>query len=148
MDEVVHGSEHRMVARGNTTSFPSPWQDLLTQLSETAKLEELGRSVSSPRTGEELTHVVSILLNTSNAKEDGDKHVTRFIHQAMVRRSAVMKLIVTMKRRGHRAYKNIDMDAVIAKSAAVPEHDVPLEIIRCLPLDDLQTKMDLQDNNN
>ena len=32
MDEVVHGNEHRMAARGNATSFPLPWQDSLKQL--------------------------------------------------------------------------------------------------------------------
>ena len=80
MDEVVHGNEHRMAARGNTTSFALPWQDLLTQLSETAKLEELGKSVSLPRTGAELIHVVSILLQTSNAKDYADNNVARFIH--------------------------------------------------------------------
>ena len=61
----------------------------------------------------------------------------------MVRWSVVVNRFETMRRRGHRAYKNIDMDAVIAKSAAVPEHDVPLEIITLLPLDDLQKKIGL-----
>ena len=75
MDEVVHANEHRMAARGNATSFPLPWQDLWTQFSETAKLEELGKSVSLPRIGEELIHVVSILLKTSNAKDDADNNV-------------------------------------------------------------------------
>ena len=90
MDEFVHGNEHRMAARGNATSFPLPWQDLLKQLTEGATMEELGRSASLPRTGEELAHVVSILLKTSNAKDDADKHMPRFIHQAMVRRSVVV----------------------------------------------------------
>ena len=62
IDEVVHGNEHRMAARGNATSFPLPWQDLLTQLSETAKLEGLGKSVSLRRTGEELMHFVLMLF--------------------------------------------------------------------------------------
>ena len=61
MDEFVHGNEHQMAARGNATSFPLPRQDLLKQLTDSAKMEELGRSASLPRTGQELTHVVSIL---------------------------------------------------------------------------------------
>ena len=85
-------------------------------------------------------------MKTSNAKEDADNNVARFIDQAMVRRSVVVKLIEARKRRGHRAYKNIDMDAVIAKSAALPEHDVPPEIIRLLSLDALQNKIDLHQN--
>ena len=62
MDEVVHGNEHRMFARGNATSFPLPWQDLLKQLTDGAKMEELGRSASLPRPSQEFTHVVSIVL--------------------------------------------------------------------------------------
>ena len=119
MDEFVHGNEHRMAARGNATSFPLPWQDLLKQFTEGAKMEEVGRSASLPRTGEELAHVVSFLLKTSNAEDDADRHMARCIHQAMERRSVVVRLIETMKRRGHRAYKHIDMKEVIAKFAAL-----------------------------
>ena len=61
--------------------------------------------------------------------------MARFIHQAIVRRSVVAKLIETMQKRGHRAYKYIDMNEVTAKSAAVPEHDVLPEIVTLLPLD-------------
>ena len=55
----------------------------------------------------------------------------------MVQRSVVVKLIETMKKRGHRAYTNIDMNEVIATFAALHENDVPPEIIRMLPVDDL-----------
>ena len=144
MAEFVHDNEHRMAARGNATSFPLLWQDLLKQLTEGAKIEELGRSASSPRTGEELAHVVSMFVKTSNAKDDADKHMARFIHQDMVRRSVVVKLIETMKRKGHRAYNNIDMNEVIAKSVALPEKHVPPEIIRLLPEDDLLSKIEVQ----
>ena len=34
MVEFVRGNEHRMVARGNATLFPLPWQDLLKQLTD------------------------------------------------------------------------------------------------------------------
>ena len=98
MDEIVHGNAHRMAARGNSTSFPLPWQDLLKQLTEGAKMEELGRSASLPRTGQELTHVVSIHMKTSGAHDDADVIVARFIHQAMVRRSVVVRLIETMNK--------------------------------------------------
>ena len=59
MDELVHENEHRMAARGNATSFPLPWQDLLKQLIDGAAIVELGRSVSLPRTVQELIHVDS-----------------------------------------------------------------------------------------
>ena len=42
MDEFVHGHEHRIAARGNATSFPLPWPDLLKQLTDGAAMEELG----------------------------------------------------------------------------------------------------------
>ena len=70
--------------------------------------------------------------------------MARFIHQAMVRRSVVVKLIETMKKRGHRAYKHIEMNDDIAKDSALPERDVPPEIVRLLPLDDLQDKIEVQ----
>ena len=60
-------------------------------------MEELGRSASLPRTGEELAHVVSFVLKTSDAKDDADNNMARLIHQAMVRRSVVVKLIETTK---------------------------------------------------
>ena len=138
MDEFVHKNEHRIAARGNVTSFPLPWQDLLKPLTDGEAMGELGRSASLPRTCQELTHVVSTPSKTSNARDDADANMARFIYQAMVRRSVVVKLIETMKKRGHRAYKNIDMNEVIVKSAALPKYDVPPEILRLLPLDELQ----------
>ena len=70
--------------------------------------------------------------------------MARFINQAMARRSVVVMLIEIMKTRGHRAYKHIDMIEVIAKASAIPEHDVPPEIVRLLPLDKLQNKIEVQ----
>ena len=103
-----------MAARGNATSFPLPWQDLIQQLHDGDAMETLGQSASLPRTGTELTHVVSILLNTSMG-DDSEKNMSRFIHQALVRRHVVNKLIETMKRRGHRAYKHVNIDNVRRK---------------------------------
>ena len=83
-------------------------------------------------------------VKTSNAKNDADKNTASFIHQAMVRRSVVVKLIETMKRKVHRAYKHIVRNEVIAKSAALPENDVPPEMIRLLQEDDLLEKIEVQ----
>ena len=52
MDEFVHGSEHRMAARGNATSFPLPWQDVLKRLTDGENMEEFGRSASLVLTGQ------------------------------------------------------------------------------------------------
>ena len=100
MDEFVHGNKHRMAARGNATSFPLAWQDLLKQLTDGETMEELGRSASLPRNCQELTHVVSICFEktrTSTAHNDADVSMARFIHQAMVRRSVAVELIETMQ---------------------------------------------------
>ena len=64
--------------------------------------------------------------------------IARFIHQAMLRRSVVVKIMETMKRRGHRAYTIIDMSEVITKACELFEHHIPPAIIRLLTLDDLQ----------
>ena len=54
-DQEVHMQRHRMGARGNATSFPLPWQDLLMQLKGEPDL---------PHTGETLSEFVSVLLKT------------------------------------------------------------------------------------
>ena len=41
-------------------------------------------------------------------------------------------------------YNHIDMNEVIARASALPEHDVPPEIVRLLPLDKLQDKLEVQ----
>ena len=106
-------------------------------------MEALGQSASLPRTGTELTHVVLVLLKTS-VGDDSEKSMSRFIHQALVRRHVVIKLIETVKTRGHSAYKHIDMDHVREKAEGLPENGVPPEMIRLLPDDDLQDKIQPQ----
>ena len=49
-----------------------------------------------------------------------------------------------MQERGHRAYKHVDMDQVERNARALPENVVPPEIIRLLPLDELQDKIQMQ----
>ena len=109
-DSVMHMARHRMGARGNATTFPMPWQEIMRALSEPLVL---------PRTGEELANVVSVILKTS---DEGDpREMSRFIHQATVRRSVVVKLIADAKARGHYAYRDIDMDAVRRRAKDLPE---------------------------
>ena len=127
---------HRVAARGSATSFPLPWQDLLVQLESNDDANDAGAGPDLPRSGEELSNFVSILLNTSD-EGDTKESLSKFIHQALVRRDVVVGLIEKAKRRGHRAYKNIDMTRVRAKAAAtLPENDVPPEIQKLIPYDD------------
>ena len=133
-DERVHANQYRMAARGNATSFPLPWQTLLQHLHTGDNVEELGDVVELPRAGEVFTHVVSVLLKTSDA-DDSETFSARLIHQAMVRRDVVVKLIASTKRRGHRAYRHVCMDAVKHRAQQLPTEGVAPESIRLLPLD-------------
>ena len=72
MDETHNANKHRMADRGNATSFPLPWEDLLKQLQDGEEMAKLGKQVSLPRTGTELANVVSVLLKTA-AGDDTEK---------------------------------------------------------------------------
>ena len=63
-----------------------------------------------------------------------------------MRRDVVVKLIEEMVRRGHSAYKDVDIRAVQDRAIALPEDDIPPEIIRMLPADNSHDK--LQPNKN
>ena len=140
LNQGVHANVRRMACRGNGTSFPLPWHDLLKQLKNGEQ-----QSVSLPRVGAELADTVSILLKTAGGGAD-EKSSARLIHQARVRRSVVVALIEEMQRRGHRAYKHVDMTEVRERAGSLPEDDVPPEIIRMLPIDGAHEK--LQPNKN
>lgn len=107
LDQDHNANTHRMAARGNATSFPLPWEDLLKQLQDGDKMAELGEQISLPRTGKELGDIVSILLKTA-AGDDTEHAIAKLIHQCTVRRDVVVKLIETMEERGHRAYKHVE----------------------------------------
>jgi heterodisulfide reductase subunit C len=49
-----------------------------------------------------------------------------------------------MKQRGHRAYAHVDMEKVKHNAQSLPTKNIPPEIIRYLPLDDLQDKIKMQ----
>ena len=123
-DSKVHMSRHRMGARGNATTFPIPWQDIMTSLDDRPSL---------PRTGEELADVVSVILKTSD--EDSPEGMARFIHQALVRRHVVIRLIEGAKRRGHIGYAHVDLEAVRRKAEQLPENGVPGEVLRMVAHD-------------
>eukprot|EP00972_Heterocapsa_arctica_P065871 9720888-Heterocapsa_arctica.AAC.1 len=54
-DTTVHMQRHRVGARGNATSFPMPWQDLLVQLQNLeAEGGEPAVAPDLPRTGRQL----------------------------------------------------------------------------------------------
>ena len=116
-----------MACRGNATSFPLPWQDLLVQLKNNDHAVATKDNVLLPRAGSELGNVVSILLKTAGTDCD-DASTARLIHQARVRRSVVIDLLEEMKNRGHRAYDHVDMHIVRRRAIeGLPADDVPPE---------------------
>ena len=138
----MHMQRHRVGARGNATTFPLPWQAVLAELQRLDEEGEEGVSPRLPRTGEDLKYVVQVLLKTSDEeKRDNLKH---FIHQAHVNRTKVVRCILRMKARGHRAFANIDAEDVAARARALPENGVPPELLHLLPNDNTLDKIQVQ----
>ena len=86
--------------------------------------------VAFPRTGDDLANVVSGLLKQTADATESDNDLARVVHQAMVRRDVVVKLIASTKRRGHRAHRHVIMDDVERRAQALPKDGVPPEIIK------------------
>ena len=61
-DAHAHANQYRMAARGNATSFPLPWHDLLQQLQAGDDQADPSNLVALPRTGDDLANVVSVLF--------------------------------------------------------------------------------------
>lgn len=86
MDEQVHMARHRFGARGNSLTFPLPWEEILRTLQEHMEEDEAATAV--PRSGVELASVVRILLKTNKRGRTTEEDVQSLIHQATVRREA------------------------------------------------------------
>ena len=143
LDSTTHMHRHRVGARGNATTFLLPWE---TVLSEMQRLDDQaaanGEAPDLPRTGKDLRYVVQVLLKTSDEnKRDDLKH---FVHQAKVNRAKVIRCILGMKQRGHRAYVHLDMKKVDEKARQLPENGVPPELITLLPNDNAYDKLRAQ----
>ena len=115
----------------------------MSQLKSNEHAAVTKQSVPLPRVGSDLA--MSILLKAAGGNEE-NKASARLIHQARVRRDVVVELIEEMKRRGHRAYKHVDMHMVQDRARMLPEDDIPPEIIRMLPFDGAHDQ--LQPNKN
>ena len=92
-------------------------------------------------------HVAQVPLKTNDDTKDKDV-LSRFIHQARVRREVVVKNIIAGKARGHRAYVNVDEAKVVAKAKQLPEGGVPPGILRLLPDDNSISKLQVQKNSD
>ena len=130
LDQDAFMPRQRLVARGNATTFPLAWEDILQHL-EAAEAGPL----ALPRTGVELAETVSVVLKTMHASNDAEG-LGKVIHQARVRRAVVLQLLQEAKTRGHPAYKHLNMLEASTRAQTLPEDGIPDEIIAVLPYDD------------
>lgn len=95
LNTTAHMHRRRVGARGNATTFPMLRHPILAEL---MKLDQDGASGKFPellRTGEDLKHVLQVLLKTND--EDERDNLKHLIHQARVRRHVVVNLIPHLK---------------------------------------------------
>ena len=141
-DSTLHMQQHRVGARGNATTFMLPWESLLSELQRLDAEAQQEAAPDLPRTGKDLKYAVQVLLKTND--EEKRASLKNFIHQAQVNREKVVRCILAMKRRGHRAYVNVREDALRKKALQLPEQGVPPELISLLPNDNSFEKLRMQ----
>ena len=128
-------NRHRLCAKGNATTFPLPWEDLLSEFQRLDEKVAARKTAGGlPHVGKALSDKIAVIIKLGDKK---DKAAMRqhIIHQAVVRRRVVVGLIATMVARSHPAYKDTDMALVEARAEMLPENDVPAEIIALLDND-------------
>ena len=138
LDQDQWMNRNRLVARGNATTFPLAWEDLLQQM-QNLESGNKGRKREKnkgglPHCGEALRQMASVIVKSAHAKSD-DVDIGRVIHQARVRRQVVVQLIEAAVERGHPAFQHVEMEVMYCKAAQLPEDAVPEEVIAVLPLD-------------
>ena len=139
-DQPVHMQRHTIGTRGNATSFPMPWEEILRMLQDVDQTEE-SNPPDLPHSGEELVRWAQVLLKTSG--EEGIDDLKGLVHQASVRADVVVALIEEMKNRGHRAYKNLDMEQVQRKAReTLPHAGIPPEIMHLVKISDEDDSLD------
>ena len=140
LDQDAFMPRNRLVARGNATTFPLPWEDLEQKL-KAATLKAQAGQLQLPKIGQELAETINVIIK-AGAWDSGLADPAKIIHQARVRRSVVLELLRAAKERGHPAYATVNLDAAAARAQKLPEDGVPPEIVALLPhdndLDDVQ----------
>ena len=87
----VHIDMHRVRGCGKATTFPMPWQVILTDLLRMEEDSERQVAPDLPKVGEDLKYVVQVLLKTND--EEKRDNLKNFVHQARVRRHVVVNWI-------------------------------------------------------
>eukprot|EP00438_Fugacium_kawagutii_P014564 Skav232307 [mRNA] locus=scaffold882:595493:597445:- [translate_table: standard] len=133
-DQDAWMNRQRMAMRGNATTFPLAWDDLLQQLQalEPKSCNE-GQKVQLPHSGAKLREVVSVIVKSHKGHETLD--LGRILHQARVRRAVVVRLIEDAVARGHPAFQDIHMEQMYTRATALPLDGIPEEVIAELPYD-------------
>ena len=140
-DQPVHMQRHTIGTRGNATSFPMPWQEILRMLQDVDQQTENAAQLDLPHSGEDLVRWVQVLLKTSG--EDGIDDMKGLVHQASVRADVVVALIEELKNRGHRAYKDLDMLRVRRKAEeTLPQSGIPPEIMHLIKIKNTDDSLD------
>jgi hypothetical protein len=143
MNSETHMQRHRVGARGNATSFPMPWQDLLGALQDAKADEAESRPPMIPHDPVDLAAVIQILLKSND--ESDYEQMKKFIHQATVRRDVVVEAILEAKANGHRSYVHLDEREVRRRARKyLPKNGIPDVLIRLLPHDSDIDKIQIQ----
>eukprot|EP00435_Cladocopium_sp_Y103_P058343 s631_g20.t1 len=132
LDQDAFMPRHRLVARGNATTFPLAWEDLLQNMH--AANMATTTTVRLPKTGADLAAVVNVIIK-GGAPGERSETLAHIIHQARVRRAVVLELLADAKRREHPAYSNVSLTEAAARAEDLPADGVPPEIIALLAHD-------------
>jgi hypothetical protein len=135
-DSQSHMQRHRVGARGNATTFLWPWENIL------AELQRLEGNAENLPAGAQLAYGVQVLLKPND--EEKRQFLKHFIHQANVNRDKVVRRILGMKARGHRAYVHVGEAKVREKAKQLLSNGIPPELISLLPNDNSFEKLHVQ----
>ena len=100
-DISTHMQRHTVGARGNATSVPRPWNEILRMLKQADHTVETGKPVHLLRSGNDLVHWAQVTLRTSVSDTAGS--LAGSVHQARVPADVVVESIEKLQRRGHRS---------------------------------------------
>jgi len=125
MDQDAYMPRHRLVARGNATTFPLAWEELLQSMDDAAKTATEG-SLCLPKTGADLAAVINVIIKAGGPAERLETHAN-LIHQARVRRAVVLQLLADAKTREHPAYSNLCLAAAAERAEDLPVDGIPPE---------------------
>ena len=135
LDQDAWMNRQRMAVRGNATTFPLAWEDMLQQLQDLDKQPlQKAAGLKLPHCGAKLREVVNVIVKSHKRHETLD--VGRIVHQARVRRAVVVRLIEDAVARGHPAFQGIQMEQMYSQAKALPEDGVPDEVVALLPYDE------------